>query len=168
MDQEGQDPVPLQDDAPAGLTNRGNGKFCELPECRKGLIERQRRFCCDSHRYIAYDRLRPRPPVPKNQLSLPMAAAREPRPGFGGETYAESHDVERLGKQLDEVLGLMIDGNWRTPSEMESKLGFNWASISARLRDLRKNQFGHFRVERQAVEPRRRGLYRYRVLHQEG
>lgn len=80
---------------------------------------------------------------------------------FDGTTFDQGKDGERLSKQLDRVRNLMLDGIWRTLPEIESLTQFPQASISARLRDLRKDRFGAFRVER-----RRRGvgLYEYRVL----
>jgi hypothetical protein len=59
---------------------------------------------------------------------------------FDGETYEPEQDRERLAGQLERVRELMLDGEWRTPAEMSAKLGAEWASISARLRDLRKER----------------------------
>lgn len=54
------------------------------------------------------------------------------------------------GKQLGEVLSVMEDGRWRTLGDIEALTGAPQASISARLRDLRKPQFGSYVVERRA------------------
>src|SRR5258708_28726364 len=95
------------------------------------------------------------------QLSL----LRPPRgPQFSGSTYSAKHDQDRLGHQLNCVLTFMLDGAWHTPEELEMQLGFRWASISARLRDLRKEEFGSFLVERRADKwARERGMFQYRV-----
>jgi uncharacterized membrane protein len=53
-----------------------------------------------------------------------------------------------------------VPGDWWTLAELARATGYPEASISARLRDLRKPKFGGYTVERQYVE---RGLFRYRV-----
>jgi len=55
----------------------------------------------------------------------------------------------------------MSDGLWHTLAEMSSRLGFPEASVSARLRDLRKDKFGGRVVERRYVL---NGLWEYRLL----
>ncbi len=82
---------------------------------------------------------------------------------FGGATYEPEHDGERLGKQLAAVKHLMIDGEWRTLGEISAEVGSPQASVSARLRDLRKEKFGQFVVTRRARGDRGRGLFEYRV-----
>lgn len=80
---------------------------------------------------------------------------------FGGETYDEERDGRRLGDQMQDVLGVMLDGKWRTLRLLNAILGHPEASISARLRDLRKKRFGGYRVERQYLCD---GIWEYRVL----
>lgn len=80
---------------------------------------------------------------------------------FDGETFDQSKDGPRLGRQLDAVLSLMRDGRWRSIPEILAAIGMgSEAGISARLRDLRKPKFGCHTVER-----RRRvgGLWEYRL-----
>ena len=77
---------------------------------------------------------------------------------FGGETYSEPRDGQRLKAQLGRVRRLMADSRWRTLSEIAEATGDPEASVSARLRDLRKLGYT---VEREYVA---RGLWRYRVL----
>jgi hypothetical protein len=81
--------------------------------------------------------------------------------GFGGETFDEGRDGERFTLQLGRVRALMLDGKWRTLAEIAEATGYPEASISARLRDLRKPRFGGFQVERRYL---RRGLHEYRVV----
>jgi hypothetical protein len=83
------------------------------------------------------------------------------RPLFDGETYDEERDRERLASQLVRVWRFMGDKQWHTLGEIEEKLGYPQASISARLRDLRKARFGEWRVKRRYV---RRGLFEYKLL----
>lgn len=79
---------------------------------------------------------------------------------FGGATFDPALDGERLGAQLLRVRDLMADGLWRTLGEISAELGAPQASVSARLRDLRKPRFGGFRVQRRRVGE---GLFAYRV-----
>jgi len=81
-------------------------------------------------------------------------------PDFDGETYERDRDHERLTSQLGRVRSLMADGHWRALPEIALGTGDPEASISARLRDLRKTKFGGLRVERRYVEE---GLWEYRV-----
>ena len=82
-------------------------------------------------------------------------------PLFDGATFNQKRDGSRLFAQLHDVRGLMLDAQWRTLGEIAAATGHPEASVSARLRDLRKPRWGSHRVERQYVE---RGLYRYRVI----
>lgn len=80
---------------------------------------------------------------------------------FDGRTYDPEKDKERLGKQLDAVRTLMSDGRWRTLAEIAKAVAAPEASVSARLRDMRKEKFGGEEVRAQ----RRAGsaLWEYRV-----
>jgi hypothetical protein len=79
---------------------------------------------------------------------------------FDGGTFDEARDGERLAKQLQSVFSLMSDKEWHTIPELAYVLRAPEASISARLRDLRKSKFGAHIVEREYVI---RGLWKYRV-----
>jgi hypothetical protein len=85
-------------------------------------------------------------------------------PQFDGDTYSAEFDYARLGKQMRAVADLMLDHNWRTLGEIAAMTTFPEASISARLRDLRKPKFGGHTVERRPRGPRENGLYEYRLL----
>lgn len=77
-----------------------------------------------------------------------------------GETYVEKRDRKRLDTQSQDVFRFMSDGKWHTLAEISEATGHPEASVSARIRDLRKPSLGGFTVEREFV---RRGLWRYRV-----
>lgn len=79
----------------------------------------------------------------------------------GGSTYQMQFDYERLSRLLDRVRSFMADTSWHTLSEIAGACGGSEASVSARLRDLRK--LGMI-VQRQRVGDPRRGLFAYRVL----
>lgn len=82
---------------------------------------------------------------------------------FDGETYAAEHDKDRLSGQLHRVKALMLDGRWRTLSAINHITGGSEPGVSARLRDLRKERFGSFNVERRRVGLSKKGLFEYRV-----
>lgn len=100
-----------------------------------------------------------RPPPP----AIPEA---DPSADFDGETYEAEFDRERLTGQLRAVYDVVHDGAWRTLAEIAAAMTTpaSEASISARLRDLRKEKFGGFTVERRARGDRHRGLFEYRVI----
>lgn len=92
---------------------------------------------------------------------MPTSTEEFNRPLFDGETFDEERDGNRLLKQLGKVSAIMSDGRWHTLAELADKTGNPEASLSARLRDLRKKRFGGHIVERQFV---RRGLFKYRMV----
>ena len=83
-------------------------------------------------------------------------------PLFQGKTFDEDRDGKRLSVQLVKVRRLMADGLWRTLAEIAEATGAPEASVSARLRDMRKPGGGGYIVEREFVH---RGLFRYRAHH---
>lgn len=96
------------------------------------------------------------------QLGLALEIAPPPH-RFDGETYDPKVDQPRLSRQLDETRDYMLRAGWRTLSEIASATGFHEASISARLRDLRKPRFGSYTVERRRRGEVGRGIFEYRV-----
>ncbi len=74
------------------------------------------------------------------------------QPRFNGSCYDPEFDQDRLTGQIRRVYVLMIDGQWRTLDEIHASTGDPPASISAQLRNLRKERFGSH-----IVDKRRRG-----------
>jgi hypothetical protein len=94
-----------------------------------------------------------------------MSGLFRPNPGplfFDGHTYDPPKDEARLGGQLARVAKAMRDGRWHTLEELVRQCGGTTASVSARLRDLRKARFGTHTVDRQRVAGNP-GLFRYRM-----
>jgi hypothetical protein len=85
------------------------------------------------------------------------------RPQFDGSSLDPAADGGRLARQLRAVFEAMEGGGWKTPAEIEAASGANWASASARLRDLRKPKFGGFLVDRRRKAAGERGLHEYRL-----
>lgn len=81
---------------------------------------------------------------------------------FSGSDYNPKIDGKRLQKQHDAIRDLMLDGKWRTLSEIHQEIGFPEASISANLRHLRKPKFGGYSVLKRRREPWS-GLFEYQV-----
>ena len=73
-------------------------------------------------------------------LLFPLPALDEP--DFDGPTIEPEHDQKRLGKQLRRVLQALIPGDRLTLAEIRERTQDPEASISARIRDLRKPKFG--------------------------
>lgn len=92
-------------------------------------------------------------------------APEPPEPEFDGET-ATPEDAPRLSGQLAVVLEAIQGEKWWTLDELqafvETRLGrrVTQTSVSARLRDLRKEKFGGHTVERRNEGG---GLFRYRL-----
>lgn len=92
-----------------------------------------------------------------NQLTLPMPERR-----FDGETYDPQQDCARLTGQLLKVYDAMKAGGWHSLAELSDRCGGSEASISARIRDLRKARFGAHKIERQRQSPFT-GVWIYRM-----
>jgi hypothetical protein len=74
-----------------------------------------------------------------------------------GDTYDPDRDGPRLAAQARAVLEFCLAHDWVTLRALADACGAPEASVSARLRDLRR---AGFQVERQYVA---RGLHKYRV-----
>lgn len=86
---------------------------------------------------------------------------------FHGATYNPARDHDRLSAQYDQVFAVMRDGKARTFSRIRLEAWRKFdvlhplPSISARLRDMRKPEFGGHTVESECV---RQGLWLYRLI----
>src|SRR3982751_4933791 len=88
-----------------------------------------------------------------------------PERTFGGETYDADRDFIRLTGQLQRTWQVMQDGKWRTLAQVARETSSrrtdgghdSEASVSARLRDFRKEKFGGHELHRENVSG---GLWR--------
>jgi len=80
---------------------------------------------------------------------------------FDGTTYDHARDGCRLAEQTQAVYAVMKDGRFRTLALIAQMVGAPEASVSARLRDLRKPRFGAHTVNRQYVKD---GLHQYQLV----
>ena len=83
---------------------------------------------------------------------------------FEGSHYQDKRDRKRLTGQIGRVYRLMDDGHWRTLDEIVCGTGDPHASVSAQLRNLRKEKFGGHIVDTQYID---NGLYEYRLQKKE-
>ncbi len=86
---------------------------------------------------------------------------------FAGDTYDDERDHDRLASQLMGVRAALADGQWHTLAQLATATGYPEASISARIRDLRKPEFqqrlgGNYQV--QADPPEAGGTWHYRLI----
>ena len=72
-------------------------------------------------------------------------------PDFDGVTYDPERDKARLTRQLERVYEVVRHGDWHTLASIASITGAPEGSVSARLRDLRKEKFGSYDIRRKRV-----------------
>lgn len=95
-------------------------------------------------------------------IAIPFGV--QPLPKFDGSTFNPEHDAQRLNAQYRATFALMEDGQWRTLSEIAEAVAAPQASVSARLRDMRKAKFGGHTVERRRRGEPCNGLFEYRLV----
>jgi|TARA_Y100001951_G_C11250905_1_gene246312 biotin operon repressor len=83
-------------------------------------------------------------------------------PHFNGPDYIAKLDHKRLTTQKDRIKSLMIDGTWRSLSDIREALGYPEASISAQLRHLKKGKFGGYCLEKRRSK-NQEGLFEYKI-----
>ncbi len=86
---------------------------------------------------------------------------------FDGVTFDKTLDGKRLGRQFLAVKSYMLSQQvWQTLNQIALATGYPEASISARLRDLRKERFGSYEVKRRRLTPGG-GTWEYLVVKEE-
>lgn len=80
---------------------------------------------------------------------------------FDGDTYLPLWDRKRLTSLLERVRAALSDGCWHSLAHLCEVTGGTSASVSARVRDLRKDKFGGFDIERRRM---RNGVHEYRMV----
>jgi len=79
---------------------------------------------------------------------------------FDGSDYDHKRDGIRLTGQLQRVFDVMKTGEWITLRQLADKARCPEASASAQLRNLRKERFGSFLVEKKYDHM---GVFSYRL-----
>lgn len=103
----------------------------------------------------------------ERQLDIFRDVKALPNIHFQGDTYELQFDCARLNAQQQRVHEVMRRGEWHTLREISDATGDPEASISARLRDYRSNEYlqRFFIMQSERVPTlERRGHWRYRLL----
>jgi len=84
------------------------------------------------------------------------------QPEFNGSDYISEVDRVRLTGQIKRIFDCMKDSRFRTLGEIEAITGDGQSSISAQLRNMRKERFGLHTV----LKCRRHdaGLFEYQLI----
>lgn len=80
---------------------------------------------------------------------------------FDGSDIHQLRDGVRLTGQLERIMNCLNLGSWWTLNQLMQQTGDPPASISAQLRNLRKERFGGHVIEKRYVDS---GLYEYRLV----
>jgi hypothetical protein len=80
---------------------------------------------------------------------------------FDGDTFEADKDADRLRRQLLAVRAYMADGKWHTLADIGRGVEAPEASVSARLRDMRKPKFGGHTIARRRTNVSN-GTFEYR------
>jgi hypothetical protein len=80
---------------------------------------------------------------------------------FDGNDYVHERDSARLTGQIQRIYAEIQSGAWFTLRELAHKTGAPEASVSAQLRNLRKERFGSHNIEKMHLG---NGLYTYRLI----
>lgn len=78
---------------------------------------------------------------------------------FEGATYDEILDYDRLSTQIEEVLNSMVDQEWHKMQDIAASINAPEPSVSAQIRNLRKEKHGGYVIERRRVG----NTYEYRL-----
>lgn len=71
---------------------------------------------------------------------------------FDSESYCDEIDYKPLRGQLALIFALIKDGEYRTLADIVDECGGRIKSTAARLRDLRKPEYGSYIVDKKLVE----------------
>lgn len=82
---------------------------------------------------------------------------------FNGSDYVPYLDQQRLTGQINRIFQLMSDEKWRTLSEIARITKDGEASVSAQLRNLKKERFGSHTILRRRTGLPENGLFEYKI-----
>jgi DNA-binding transcriptional MerR regulator len=80
---------------------------------------------------------------------------------FDGDDYVHDRDKKRLGTQLDQIRDFMEGKEYLTLQEISDATGHPHSSVSAQIRNLRKERFGSRVIDRKYIS---NGLYSYKLM----
>ena len=99
------------------------------------------------------------------EASAGLIPGAQPFLRFDGPEYIPARDQKRLTGQAERIFNLMADGKWRSLPEIARETGDPEASVSAQLRNLRKERFGSHTVNRRHIYS---GLFEYQLIPAKG
>ena len=82
---------------------------------------------------------------------------------FNGSDYVPSLDMIRLTGQILRIFDCMKDGKFRTLREISDVVNAGESSVSANIRNLRKNRFGGHTITKQRRGEPTNGLWEYKL-----
>lgn len=83
---------------------------------------------------------------------------------FDGATYLPLFDQKRLEGQYEKVFAVMAHGGWWTLRQLANICECSEASISARIRDMRKEKRGGHTVNRRRGRCWDSGIHEYQLV----
>lgn len=89
---------------------------------------------------------------------------------FSGSDYVPENDQKRLTGQIEEIYKVLLNTKdfdthcWWTLEELGNETGYLHTSISAQLRNLRKESFGSHIIEKRHRGDLKIGLWEYRMV----
>ena len=86
---------------------------------------------------------------------------KEITPEFDGDDYVSRRDKPRLTLQIHQVRMYMENNDWLSVKQISDDLNFPEASVSAQIRNLRKEKFGNRIGERRYQG---NGLYEFKLM----
>mgnify|MGYP003656898032 CR=1 FL=1 len=87
---------------------------------------------------------------------------------FDGSNYDAKNDKRRLTGQILRIFEAIKDSGWYTLDEIHIITRDPHASISAQLRNLRKDRFGAHTVDKRSRNDRSIGLWEYKLIVSDG
>lgn len=85
---------------------------------------------------------------------------------FQGDDYVATRDRDRLTSQIKKIYLHMRDEQWRSLKDISNELDIPHSSVSAQLRNLRKESFGSHKIHRKHLQG---GFYLYKLeVNQQG
>ena len=87
-----------------------------------------------------------------------------PKAAFQGSDLDYSLDFPRLSKQILRIFKLMSDNRWRTLNEIARATNDPEGSISAQLRNMRKDYYGNHIIDKRRRGLPKNGLWEYRLV----
>lgn len=150
---------------------------CEEPHPdEQGVLCDKDAPCWEFHENDAVGMVWDGEPLPRKQSSrkrahtivaTTSASARTGPPNLRGhrhgDTYVAEFDYDRLNAQARRVYDTLSAGGWMSLAEISRATDDPEASVSARLRDLRKPEYGALDVDRRRRDDPSDGTWEYRL-----